>query len=342
MKKKNTSKFIRLMATMAAIVAPVAILFWFNQDAVGAFIARTGWIRLVRDRQAVVAYLDQLGFIGPLVLMGLVGLQVLIPSLPAEPPMIAGAYAYGFVGGFLMSWLASVAASQAVFYLARYAGRPVVERFVPAGLLDKWTRTAGEKGTAFFLLAFVIPPVPSDILIYVAGLSAIDGRRFFVANFFGRVPMIVLLTLVGATGFRITPAVIVGLTVVGVLMLVAWWYFMRERPDAVAGRSDRSDAGRADRCNGSAPIAPRRSPGHIPNLARESEGRIRSAQGAEAGPLPVPARWARSPPILRFRPIARIAATARRPVGTAGGAASPSRTMRYSAARSRPARLGGT
>jgi len=228
MNGNNTNKPVKLIATIMAIVVPLAILLWINRDAVWAFI------EFVRDRQAVVAYLDQLGFIGPLVLMGLVGLQVLIPSLPAEPPMIAGAYAYGFTAGFLMNWLVSVAVSQAVFYLARYAGRPLAERFVPAKLLDKWTRTAGEKGAVFFLLAFVIPPVPSDILIYVAGLSAIEGRRFFVANLFGRMPMIALLTLVGAYGFRITPAMIVGLTAVGALMLVAWWYYMRERPDAGA------------------------------------------------------------------------------------------------------------
>lgn len=214
MANKNINKSVKLMVTMTAIVAPLAILLWFNQDAVWAFID------FVRDRQAVVAFLDQLGLIGPLVLMGLVGLQVLIPSLPAEPPMIAGAYAYGFAAGFLMNWLVSVAVSQAVFYLARQAGRPVVERLVPARLLDKWTRIAGERGTVFFLLAFVIPPVPSDIMIYVAGLSAIDGRRFFVANFFGRMPMVALLSLVGATGFSITPAMIVGFTVIGVLMLI--------------------------------------------------------------------------------------------------------------------------
>ena len=46
--------------------------------------------------------------------------------------MIVSAYAYGFTAGFLMNWLASVAVSQAVFYLARYAGRPLVERLVPA------------------------------------------------------------------------------------------------------------------------------------------------------------------------------------------------------------------
>ena len=164
--------------------------------------------------------------------------------------MIAGAYVYGFTAGFLMSWLVSVAASQAIFYLARYAGSPVVERFVPAGLLDKWTRRATEKGTLFFLLAFVIPPVPSDILIYVAGLSGIEGQRFFVANFFGRLPMIFLLSLVGANGFRITPAMIVGLTVIGVLMLVAWWHFILRSPtDDPANSCTPSNSACPDRCD---------------------------------------------------------------------------------------------
>lgn len=226
MNKTFSNKSVRWMVMAAAIAVTLGMLLWFNRDAVWMFIS------FIRDREAVVAFLDQIGFIGPLVLMGLIGLQVLIPSLPAEPPMIAGAYAYGFTAGFLMNWLASVAVSQAVFYLARYAGRPLVERLVPAKHLDRWTRTASEKGTMFFLLAFVIPPVPSDILIYVAGLSTIEGRRFFVANLFGRMPMIVLLTLVGAYGFSITPAMIVGLTVLGVPLLVAWLYYVRECPGA--------------------------------------------------------------------------------------------------------------
>jgi uncharacterized membrane protein YdjX (TVP38/TMEM64 family) len=211
----------KVAATVAGILVALTVVLWLQRDAVVAFIG------FLRDREAVVAYLDGLGIVGPLVLMGLTALQVLIPWLPAEPPMIAGAYAYGFTGGFLMSWLTSVAATQAVFHLARRAGRPLAEHFVPARLLDRWTTTAGEHGPVFYLLAFVIPPVPSDILIYVAGLSTIDGRRFFVANLFGRVPMILLLTLAGAYGLRITPAAIAGLTAAGVLMLAAWWWYRR-------------------------------------------------------------------------------------------------------------------
>jgi len=60
----------------------------------------------------------------------------------------------------------------------------------------------------------------------VAGLSAISGRRFLVANLVGRMPMVFLFTLVGANGFAITPALLIGLTLFGALLVVAWFYFI--------------------------------------------------------------------------------------------------------------------
>jgi uncharacterized membrane protein YdjX (TVP38/TMEM64 family) len=228
MNNQNIKSLVKFVLPISLAAALLALFYRHNQDAVTAFLD------FVRDREAVSAYLDQIGFIGPLVLMGLVGLQVLIPTLPAEPPIIAGGYAYGFLSAFLFNWVATVVVTQAVFLLARRAGRPLVGWFVPNEILDKWERIAGARGTVFFLLAFVIPPVPSDIMVYVAGLSAIDAKRFFVANLFGRIPMVALFTLVGANGFSITPAFLFWLTFFGIIMLVAWWYFIvRERTSAV-------------------------------------------------------------------------------------------------------------
>ena len=272
MNKLNISKFPKSIAIIIIIVLTLVILVWLNQDAFWAFI------NFIRDRDAVVGFLDQLGFIGPLALSALLALQVLIPTLPSEPLMIAGAYAYGFLGGFLISWLVAVAASQAVFYLARYAGRPVVERLVPTKLLDKWTGIASEKGMIFFLLAFVIPPIPSDIMTYVAGFSTISGRRFLVANLIGRMPMVALFTLVGANGFTITPTLIFGLTVIGLLMLVAWWYFiMREKPDTQATDHTQLAFGRSAISKRINPVAPRLSSIPVSNLARLNQPRIRLA-----------------------------------------------------------------
>jgi uncharacterized membrane protein YdjX (TVP38/TMEM64 family) len=228
MDNKHNKKNTRLIAAVAGIAVLLIILVWNNLDALFSFI----WF--VRDREAVIALLDKIGFIGPLVLVGMVGLQILIPSLPSQPPIIASAYVYGFVSGFLMSWLGIVVFTQAVFSFARYACRPVVEWFVPDRLLQKWTRKADEKGAMFFFLAFVLPPIPSDLMVYVAGLSAIDQRRFLLANVFGRLPLVVLFSLVGANGFRFTPVLIVSFSVFIAIMLVAWWHFIvRKRPSTL-------------------------------------------------------------------------------------------------------------
>jgi uncharacterized membrane protein YdjX (TVP38/TMEM64 family) len=232
---KHKNKPMKWIA-IAGFALLLIVLVWPNHEALWRFIY------FICDHNAIGDFIEKIGIIGPLALMGLIGLQVLIPYLPSEPPIIAGGYAYGFIGGFLMSWLVMVAATQVVFYLARYGGRPLVERFVPDKLLDKWTRIASERGTMFFLLAFIIPPVPSDIMIYVAGLSAINGRRFFVANFFGRMPIVAIVTFVGSNGFSNMPAMILGLTSFGVFMLIAWCYFiLRERPEAVIRSSKQSN-----------------------------------------------------------------------------------------------------
>lgn len=202
MNKENPHGYTRSTPTLAAVVLLLTILALHYHDALWAFF------NFVRDRGAVAAYLDHLGLIGPPVLMGLIALQVLITWLPGEPMMIAGAYAYGFVGGFLINLLVTVAVSQTVFYLARYAGRPVIERFIRPDLLQKWTRVADGQGMSFFLLAFLLPPIPSDLMNYVAGLGGITGRRFFVASLIGRVPMIAFFSLVGSRGVNIAPTTI--------------------------------------------------------------------------------------------------------------------------------------
>ena len=59
---------VRWVVMATAIVVVLAVLLWLNQELVWAFID------VVRHREAVTAYLDSLGAIGPLVLMGLIGL----------------------------------------------------------------------------------------------------------------------------------------------------------------------------------------------------------------------------------------------------------------------------
>jgi hypothetical protein len=115
-------------------------------------------------------------------------------------------------------------------------------------------------------------------MTYVAGFSAISGRRFLVANLIGRMPMVALFTLVGANGFTITPTLILGLTVISLLMLVAWYYFiMREKPDTQATDHTQLALGRSAISKRFNSVAPCLSPIPVSNLARLNQPRIRLA-----------------------------------------------------------------
>jgi len=119
-----------------------------------------------------------------------------------------------------LSLTATVIGSQISFMLARRAGRPLIERLAPVELLDKWSAISAEKGLVFFLFAFMLPVFPADIMNFIAGFSALSPRRFFIANLFGRLPGVVLLTAVGSYGLSIPPIAWIGVAIVGAITFI--------------------------------------------------------------------------------------------------------------------------
>jgi uncharacterized membrane protein YdjX (TVP38/TMEM64 family) len=122
-----------------------------------------------------------------------------------------------------------VGGSQAAFLLARWAGRPVVERLASPELLDKWKKVSVEKGLLFFLFGFMLPIFPADVVNYVAGLSSLSSGRFFIANLLGRLPGVVVLTAIGAYGFELSGWVWLIVLAAAAAMFAAWHYGLARR-----------------------------------------------------------------------------------------------------------------
>lgn len=203
-------------------LAGLALLWWFWQPVMEL-------LRIIGDREAVSAYLAQFGLAGPLLLGLILVLQVIVAAIPGHILMISGGYVYGFGTAFCLNLAATVGGSQAAFLLARWAGRPVVERLAPAELLDKWKKVSFEKGLIFFLFGFMLPVFPADILNYVAGLSSLSSGRFFIANLLGRLPGVVVLTAIGAYGFELSGRVWLVVLAAAVVTFVAWRYGLARR-----------------------------------------------------------------------------------------------------------------
>lgn len=181
-------------------------------------------LTLIGDLAAVSVYLKNSGAWGPILLALIQLLQVLFVVMPGHVFMVIGGYVYGFTGGFVINLVSTVGASQLTFALARRAGRPVVNRMVPASVLGRWNKVAERQGFVFFLFSFLLPMFPCDAMNFVAGLSSISPWHFLAANFLGRLPIVTLLTLIGSHGLELAPQVWTVIPLGVASLFLAWRY----------------------------------------------------------------------------------------------------------------------
>ena len=180
------------------LVLVIILLLWLGENEIALAID------FLKDRDQVEDFLEGLGIWGPLVYVLILMMQVFTAIIPGQVLMIAAGYLYGFWGGVALNFLAIIVASQIAFTFARRAGRPAVERLVPENILHRWEDVAKHGSFFFFLIWFWFPIIPSSATNYIAGLSYISGWLFLLASVLGRLPGIVLFTLVGSHGLELS------------------------------------------------------------------------------------------------------------------------------------------
>lgn len=177
---------------------------------------------LLANREGIVDYLERSRGWGPFVLFLILSMQVFLAVIPGHAFMVAGGYIYGFLFGFALTQASTVLASQIAYILTRRYGRPFVQRIARASVIDKWNALAEKQGGFFFFLSFILPIFPNDLMSFIAGLSTIKPKHFFIANFFGRLPCAILITLIGSHGVEIPLQYWVGIGLVILGLCISW------------------------------------------------------------------------------------------------------------------------
>lgn len=213
--KTQARSFEKVILKIILIVALLGVLWYFHTTLLEL-------LALVKDREGLIAYLGAYGQVGAVLLFIFLFAQVIVAAIPGHLLMIAGGYLYGFFPAFLLIHLSTVLASQFAYWLARQFGRPVVEKLAPAQVLETWTQRAERQGTSFFIFAFILPIFPSDVMNFVAGLSGLSPRKFWAANFVGRLPTSILFALIGAQGFQISLPLLIVAGIFTLLMFLIW------------------------------------------------------------------------------------------------------------------------
>lgn len=145
--------------------------------------------------------IEDLGFEGVLIIIGLMVVQIFLPILPGEPVEVLAGMCYGPIGGLIVIMVGAFFSSFIIFFAVRKFGRSFLYSFVEKEKIEKlenskWFSNKKRIDVILFIL-FFIPGTPKDLLVYLGGLLPIKPGRFFLISTFARFPSIISSTIAG-------------------------------------------------------------------------------------------------------------------------------------------------
>lgn len=181
------------------LLASLAIVILFLSMALICVFVGVPLVRFASQPEKFRAWVDTHGFGGRLAFMGMVILQIIVAIIPGEPLEIAAGYAFGAWEGTLLCMLAATIGSVTVFFLVRRFGIRLVEVFFTREKLQslRFLKTSPARNL-LFLIIFMIPGTPKDLLCFFAGLTDIPFPVWLLICSLGRFPSIITSTLGGS------------------------------------------------------------------------------------------------------------------------------------------------
>ena len=149
----------------------------------GGFAALLGSM----DAAGIKDWLLSFGTLSPVVyFLGMVA-QVLLAPIPSAPVALAGSLVFGVWEGLALSLAGSVLGSVLIFLAVRRWGEPLVARLVGREVYRWYAGRLDARGWWLFTV-LLVPFMPDDAMVALAGLSALSFRGFLVVMVMGRIP----------------------------------------------------------------------------------------------------------------------------------------------------------
>lgn len=181
------------------IVSISAFVFFILFCAAIAFFIGKPLIEFASEPQKFQAWIDSFGFLGRLVFIGIIVLQVIIAIIPGEPFEIAAGYAYGSIEGTILCMLGIIIGSLVIFLLVRKFGVKLVEVFFSREKINSLRFLKDKKKmNVLFFIVMLIPGTPKDLLSYFAGLTEIKLSTWLIITTIARIPSVITSSIGGS------------------------------------------------------------------------------------------------------------------------------------------------
>ena len=193
MNKKEKIKLAKTILTLIIIIC-ISALIWYLVPGMKDILTEEGQIAF-KER------IQDLGFLGMLLLFGLQILQILLVVLPGEPFEVLAGMVYGAWGGALFITISVFITTIMIFSIVKKYGKKYLYNFFDKEKINKLEKKLlknQNKLELILVIIFILPASPKSLVAYIGGLLPINKWRFVLISTFVRFPSVITSTMVGS------------------------------------------------------------------------------------------------------------------------------------------------
>ena len=208
MRKMNKRKSARIFLIVVILLAVLSFYF------IPAFRTKVTQILMLfrsMNVESIIGYLRSFGIWAVVISFLLMMFQSIIAPLPAFLITFANAAVFGWWQGALLSWTSAMAGALVCFYIARIAGRDIIEKMNKNFSLETIDEYFDRYGRHTILICRLLPFISFDFISYAAGLTAIKPLPFLIATGLGQLPATIVYSYVGSNLTGNTKTIMFGL-----------------------------------------------------------------------------------------------------------------------------------
>jgi len=155
-------------------------------------------IRMLLSPEFYSQFIEGFGPFGFLVGIFLTMIEAFFPPLPLAAFVAINVIAFGFIRGYVYSYIGTVIGSYAMFLLFGRFGRPYMHKYIErhdkAKSLLQWIH---DKGVFPIILLLTFPFTPSVIVSGLAALAEIKKKDYLISLILGKLVMVLSLSFIG-------------------------------------------------------------------------------------------------------------------------------------------------
>ena len=203
----KTKRIIGIILRIALVLAILFVIIFKYNDLVNL------------DVRALVENTDSL-FEAASAVVGVYSLKAVVFVIPASVLYMAVGMAFDFVPGLIVNAIGLFAELNLTYFIGKFLGGEKVENKLRQSKKGEKIITLRDKKTPYLYVARLLPVFPIDFVSLFFGASNMGYLRYILISFFGVMPRIILITLLGDKIYDLIPVKFM-MTVVIFAILIA-------------------------------------------------------------------------------------------------------------------------